>query len=137
VAKRKKQKSVPDIPVSSFSDIAFLLIIFFILTTTMTKEQGFTTDFPSGEVTQRTADKKPSVVISGSDIRLNDQVVSHEQLFQKLTALKLWEKPKEDDRLVILEGQGSLSYQRYYGVMATIAQASGVVAVVKEDKLKK
>ncbi len=133
--KRKRQKSVSDIPVSSFSDIAFLLIIFFILTTTMTKEKGFTTDFPSGQVSMRAAQKNPTVAISGSDIRLNDHPLSHEQLFQKLLALKLGEKQKEQDRLVILETQGSLSYQRYYGIMATIAQASGVVAVVKESKM--
>ena len=135
MAKRKKQKAVPDIPVSSFSDIAFLLIIFFILTTTMTKEKGFTTDFPSGQVTQKSAAKNPSVVLTGSDIRLNDQVVSLEQLGEKLVALKLGEKPKEDDRLVVLEAHGSVSYQRYYGIMAVIAQSGGVVAVTKEDKL--
>ncbi len=133
--KRKKHKSIPDIPVSSFSDIAFLLIIFFILTTTMTKEKGFMTDFPSGQVSMQAAQKNPTVAVSDSDIRLNDRPVTHEQLFQKLLALKLGAKEKEQDRLVILETQGSLSYQRYYGVMATIAQASGVVAIVKESKM--
>lgn len=133
--KRKKSTISPDIPVASFSDIAFLLIIFFILTTTLTKEKGFTTDFPSGQVSVRAAQKTPTVAVSGNDIRLNDQPVSHEQLAQKLQALKLGAKQKDEERLVILETQGSLSYQRYYGVMATIAQASGVVAVVKESKM--
>ena len=132
---RKKQKTDPDIPVSSFSDIAFLLIIFFILTTTMTKEKGFTTDFPSGQVSSQQAKKNPSVKLTGSDIRLDDAVVSHDQLYQNLLKLKLWERPNEEDRMVVLEAEGSISYQRYYGVMATIAQASGVVAVVKESKM--
>ncbi len=135
MAKRRKARGIPDIPVSSFSDIAFLLIIFFILTTTLTKEKGFTTDFPSGQVSAQSAKKNPTVAVTGTEIRLNDQPVSHEQLTEKLQALKLGEKEKEEERLVILETEGSLSYQRYYGVMATIAQASGVVAVVKESKL--
>lgn len=135
MAKRRKEKAVPDIPVASFSDLAFLLIIFFILTTTMTKEKGFTTDFPSGQVSARTAQKNSSVSLSTTEIRFDNQVVSLDQLSEKLMTLKLGERPKDEDRLVILEAQGSVSYQRYYGVMATIAQASGVVAVVKESKL--
>ena len=135
MARRKKDKVPTDIPVASFSDIAFLLIIFFILVTTMSVEKGFTTDFPSGQVTARSAQKTPTVMLTSSEIRFNDRPVTQEQLAQKLAELKLAEREKEEERLVIMESEGSISYQRYYNVMATIAQAGGVVAIVKESKL--
>ena len=39
---RRKEKRELEIPTDSVSDIAFLLIIFFILTTTLSKLTGFT-----------------------------------------------------------------------------------------------
>ncbi len=44
----KKHRS-GEIPVGSFSDIAFLLIIYFLLATTLVKVKSITADMPSGE----------------------------------------------------------------------------------------
>ncbi len=133
---RKKKNRQTSIPVGSFSDIAFLLIIFFILTTTLTKEKGFLTDFPSGEVnTKKSSEKNATVVLTTSDIRLNGEPVTIEKLREKLHGMKLWERETMEDRMVIMEAQGSMPYQQYYAVRSSMAQASGTVAVVKESKL--
>ena len=47
-SKEKKHRS-GDIPVGSFSDIAFLLIIYFLVATSLVKLKGITADLPSGE----------------------------------------------------------------------------------------
>ena len=54
---RRKEKRELEIPTDSVSDIAFLLIIFFILTTTMSKLTGFTAELPSGAASQQQAAK--------------------------------------------------------------------------------
>ena len=46
IARRKRREA--NIDVTSFSDIAFLLIIFFILTTTFVKPAGRKMEIPSG-----------------------------------------------------------------------------------------
>jgi len=47
-SKEKKHRS-GEIPVGSFSDIAFLLIIYFLVATSLVKLKGITADLPSGE----------------------------------------------------------------------------------------
>ena len=55
------------------------------------------------------------------------------ELAGKLGRLKLGEMEKADHRIVILEAQAGIPYQDYYEVMAVISEASGIVAIVKED----
>ncbi|NQT92521.1 MAG: biopolymer transporter ExbD [Lentisphaerae bacterium] len=132
--KRLRRKRLEDIPVGSFADVAFLLIIFFILVTTLNKSKGFQTDLPSGETTQTTsAEKNPSIVLTGADILLDEQPVSLEKLEERLAALKLGELAKPENRIVILEAHAGVPYQDYYEIMATISHASGIVAIVKEN----
>ncbi|UCG43271.1 MAG: biopolymer transporter ExbD [candidate division WOR-3 bacterium] len=49
----KKRESTPDIPMASTSDIAFLLIIFFMVSTVFRKEQGLQITIPEAEATER------------------------------------------------------------------------------------
>ena len=57
----------------AFSDIAFLLIIFFVLTTTFAKFQGTTVNLPSGaEGESEENEKQITVVLDAGKIHLND-----------------------------------------------------------------
>ena len=42
----KKQRVLPEIPTASMADIAFLLIVFFLVTTTMNQEKGLSLHLP-------------------------------------------------------------------------------------------
>ena len=51
---RKKERRDRDaVPMSAFADIAFLLIIFFILTATLNKTKGIITEIPAGEKSEK------------------------------------------------------------------------------------
>ena len=43
---KRRQKSNPEIPTSSIADIAFLLIVFFLVTTTMNQDKGIGMQLP-------------------------------------------------------------------------------------------
>lgn len=122
-----------DIPVVSFSDLAFLLIIFFILATTLVKTHGFSTDFPSGEKSDEPAEKTPSVVIQADRVTLNDKPVDLATLRKELHALKLAERQGEE-KVVLLEAPADVPYQRYFETMAAISEAGGVICIVREEK---
>ena len=130
--RRKRRSGLDDIPVVSFSDIAFLLIIFFILATTLVKTQGFYTDFPSGEKSEAPPQKTATVILREGKITLNDVDVGLPELRKKLEALKLHNKTG-DDKVVMMEAPGKVKYQAYFEVMAAITDAGGTICIVREE----
>ena len=134
VGKRRKQRSMgcDDIPVASFSDIAFLLIIFFILATTLVKTQGFHTEFPQGEKSEEPPKKTTTVQLHKGKITLNDEQVDLAKLKAALAELKLHTRAG-DAKVVILEATGKADYQHYFEVMAAITRAGGTICIVREE----
>ena len=133
---RGKETKELEIPTDSVSDIAFLLIIFFILTTTLSKLSGFTAELPSADASQKQAAKTdaktPSVQLAGGKLLFNEQEVSLQTLQDRLLDLRLGSKEGEE-KVVLLEAGGKVEYQTYYAAMAAISTAGGVVAIVEEE----
>ena len=131
----RKKKPESGVPTDSFSDIAFLLIIFFILVTSLKRIVGFETELPSSkEEKEKTTEKTPTVVLKEGRILYNEAEVSMEDLQQKLAALKLAEKTKGNEKIVLLEASLEVDYQSYYEVMSSISAAGGVVGIMTEDQ---
>lgn len=129
-----KRKREVGIPLDSFSDIAFLLIIFFILTTSIQKMTGFRTELPAGQQSQvKQTEKTPTVNISAGGVLLNEKTVSLEQLASELKALDLGSK-KDEQRVVLLDAGPDADYQLYFEVMALITAADGVIGILTEDE---
>lgn len=129
----RRKPGIPDIPVGSFSDIAFLLIIFFILATTLTSLTGITSDIPAGQKSETLEQKTATLRLHADRILWNDQDIRIPQLREQLQALRLPDKP-EAERVVILEASGDVPYQTYFDAMATVTRAGGVIAMVRESK---
>ncbi len=132
--KEKKNRDLA-IPTDSFSDIAFLLIIYFILATTLTRVRSITADLPSGEKASQAQPDKTSIVnLRGSEIFFNDKKTSMEELNERLAALKLGELDGSK-RVIMLESSRGTPYDNYFQALAAISANDGVVAIVQgEDK---
>lgn len=121
------------VPTDSLSDIGFLLIIFFILTTSIQRVVGFKTDIPSAERAEQTEQSKlPGIKLNQGQLTLDDQPVTPEQLRQRLAAMRLPLKA-EKDRVIVLEATGQVSYQRYYETLSAISAAGGIVGLISES----
>ncbi|MBE7462917.1 MAG: biopolymer transporter ExbD [Planctomycetes bacterium] len=131
--RKSKQQDEPEVPVSSFSDIAFLLIIFFILVTTLTKRAGFMTDMPAGQEGGQQTSKTATVQLHDQKIVFNEKPQEMDELRKALSELKLQEK-EGDAKIVMLETTGNVPYQRYFEVMSAISNAGGVIAIVSEEQ---
>ncbi len=122
---------------SSFSDIANLLIIFFILTTSLAHPFGKLLEMPSAatpEDNSKKAPKIPSINLMVDRIVLTEgegagQEITPNELHADLMRRQLPLKPK-NDRLVMLEVAEEVSYQRYYQIVTLISEAGGVVAMI-------
>lgn len=132
-SKREKKHREGEIPTGSFSDIAFLLIIYFLVATTLVKVKGITADMPAGEKsTQSQNEKTPIVNLRGDQIFLNDKPVDINGLNERLAALDLFNKdPKE--RVIMLESARGTLYGNYFQALASISANGGVIAIVKPE----
>ena len=129
----EKRHREGEIPTGSFSDIAFLLIIYFLVATTLLKVKTITADMPAGEKSaQSQSDKTPIVNLRGEEIFLNDKPVDIVGLNERLAALELFNKESKD-RVIMLESARGTAYGNYYQAMASISANGGVIALVKED----
>jgi len=129
-----KKHRTGEIPTGSFSDIAFLLIIYFLVATTLVKVQSVTADLPTGEKqADAQVDRTPVVNLRGAEIFFSDRKVTVENLNARLAALKLAEQPPEN-RVIMLESTNDTPYDVYFQALAAISSNSGVVAIVEEEE---
>lgn len=131
--KQSKKHRSGEIPTGSFADIAFLLIIYFLVATTLVKVKSITADLPTGEKqNQAQIDKTPTLVLRNDEMRFNDNLVTLEELNQRLAALKLLDK-EPGKRVILLEASDETRYEVYFHALAAIDSAGGVVALVEEE----
>jgi biopolymer transport protein ExbD len=134
MTKQSKKHRDGDIPVGSFSDIAFLLIIYFLVATSLTKIKGITADLPSGEkAAQAQISKTPILNLRGSEMFFNDKPVDMNELRARLAALDLAQQDG-GGKVIMLESTRATPYQTYFQAMATISEHGGVIAIVEEEK---
>lgn len=132
--RREKKNREGGIPTDSFSDIAFLLIIYFLVATTLVRVQSITTEMPSGDkAAQAQSEKTPIVNLRGGQVFFNDAPVTIEALEESLSALDLPARAP-DKRVVMLESATGTPYDIYFEALAAISGNGGVVAMVKPEK---
>ena len=135
LGKKKEGDIEPDL--TSFSDIANLLIIFFILTTSMAHPWGRRVDMPSASTPPEKSSEQsdtPTVNIFADKLTLAEgSGKDHEVTMDELRSF-LWKQDfrnkDEKKRSVALETQPDVPYERYYQVATAIAETGGVVAIL-------
>lgn len=130
----RHERKEPHVPTDSLSDVAFLLIIFFILTTSIRQLTGFVTELPAAEkATAQQTEKTPTVQLRDAELRFNDQVVDTATLRARLFSLNLAGR-REEERIVVVETSGKVDYQRYFETLAAISGAGGIVGLLTEEE---
>lgn len=136
LGKKKTGDISPDL--TSFSDIANLLIIFFILTTSLARPFGRQMDMPSSAKPpeeQKEQSDTPTVNLSADRITISENGKEGRELTMDQLRTELWKKNfparSEKDRAVVLETADDVKYERYYQVATAIAAAGGVIAILE------
>ena len=131
--KQEKKHRSGTIPTDSFSDIAFLLIVYFLVATTLVKVKSITADLPAGEKsTQTQSEKTPIINLRGAEVFFNDKRMEMPELNERLAALDLPNKDGEK-RVIMLESAKGTPYQNYFQALAAISANGGVVAIVEDE----
>ena len=138
IGKKRQGDIEPDL--TSFSDIANLLIIFFILTTTLARPCGRKVDMPSAATPPQQQNQQsdtPTINLMKDRITVSDGGKEGEKEVT-MNELKqfLWKKnfPQMDEKHknVSVETSDDVPYERYYQVVTAIAAAGGVVAILTD-----
>lgn len=134
----KKQAGDVSPDLTSFSDIANLLIIFFILTTSLVRPFGRQIDMPSSAKPPESQQQSetPTVRLMADRMLLSEGDRKEREISMNELRSELWKRnfPKlsERNRAVVVETADDVPYERYYQVATAIAAAGGVVAIMSE-----
>ena len=100
--KLRRNKLLVEPPAGASSDIAFILIVFFLVCASVQPEQGRPQEIPKSEETTEKKDQSqnPEVDLTRTEIKLNKKEISKKSfgpsLAKKLNELK-------DDKVVVLK----------------------------------
>ncbi len=131
---RRKRRPAPESALAAFSDIAFLLIIFFIVTANLTKPEGLITQIPAAQEGETSDQEMPTVQLDGRGILFNDKPLANfDELTEKLNALDLPNRTREEERIVQLEAKENVAYQDYFQAMLAISKAGGQLTIVQRE----
>jgi biopolymer transport protein ExbD len=133
--KLKRGKVLVDPPASASSDIAFILIIFFLVCAAVQPETGIAQILPK---TEEKTDKKDQsqnleVSITPSSIVLNGSPLKLEEFRQRIKAA-LENKTKEADRIVTVKSAPETPYPFWIEVSQSIEQAGGILTLELESE---
>ena len=128
---KDKRKGEPTIPVVAMSDIAFLLIIFFLVTTNFIKESHIKLKLPKAEATQKEEKIQVSVTVDQDGVvYLNGEET---QGLNGDLSILLGDREGEHRR-VFLKCHKELAYDEFMPVIENINKAGGILVLKTDDK---
>ncbi len=128
-----------EIPTSSMADIAFLLIVYFMVTTTFAATRGLDFALPKDDDTPPIVEKEESVLIEirpSGDVIVDQEIMELDEIFDYLKP-KLERNPKKP---VIIKPDPEAPYGKMVGVFDTLRRIKilkeGTAVQVYEISLK-
>lgn len=133
VAHRKAPE--PHVPFIALADIAWQLIIFFLVTSTFTKNDALTFELPNSneEAQQEQNEDTITVQASQASLLLNEKPLELKELQTTLAGM-LAGKTADAERIVVMMAADDLTFQRDLDIKFAIKRAGGIVALMAEDE---
>ena len=133
----RKSKASDQIPSSSLADIAFLLLIFFMLTTVFRTERDRPIEWPAAEATEQIDEKRDNILNiwleSNGEVWINDRLTPMDQV----SAIVGPEWQASGRRLVVsLRADANVPYL-YVDMVQEQLKASGAIYLVFATELER
>ena len=128
--KLRRQSLLTEPPASATSDIAFILIIFFLVCASVQEEDGRPQEIPNSDKEQQA--KNPiRVNLELDHVKLNGEILGNEDFYEKLEKL-LAQKVNEAEKTVSVRCNPAVPYQRWMDITADIEDAGGTIALMRK-----
>ncbi len=135
----KKKKRSFGIPTSSTADIAFLLLIFFLVTTTMDVDKGIPMVLPErgGEVKINPKNIAKILVNASGDVLFDNNIVSDIEL-KELLSTRIKERGVDSDGkpklIVSIKTDRETEYDRYITILDIVKEAGATKISIAEPE---
>ncbi|MDF1851064.1 MAG: biopolymer transporter ExbD [Verrucomicrobiales bacterium] len=122
-------------PATAAPDIAFILIVFFLVCASVQPDTGRPQDIPRSEETPQKEDQSQNIELSLTEktLLLNGELLPFEKLEARLSQL-LAGKESESDRVVIVKSAAETTYQRWIATTMAIESVGGIVTIQMEQE---
>jgi len=133
--RRGSKKRVVDVPVASMGDIAFLLIIFFMVCSNFMKESAVKLDPPTAKDLETIKETQVSVAISkDEEIFLNGQVVPDAEAIEWGVAALIKDKASQEGRTVVFKCHNEIDKAFFEPVLESISKAGALINASGKDE---
>ena len=128
--KLRRGKLLVDPPAASSSDIAFILIIFFLVCASVQPETGLAQTLPRTEAKEekREQSKNLEVSITPSNIVLNGSPLKLAEFSERI-AVALQAKSRPEDKVVVVKSSADTPYDHWIRVSQAIDNAGGIITL--------
>jgi len=130
----RRQPPAPYIPFISLADIAWQIIIFFLIAATFVRGDALKLAVP-GSTSELAGQQTNNVTVQASEesLAVNGQSVALKDLEARLASLLAGAKT-DQDRIVIVSGADDLTFQRDADILYAVQKAGGTVLISDEPK---
>jgi len=131
----RKSGAESEIPTSSLADIAFLLLIFFMVTTVFRKERKRTIDWVTAEAMEKIDEKRKNIihiwVERSGDVWINDRLTPYDDISEIIRPIYA----ENRELVVALRGDREVPYRQINTITEEL-QAAGAVRVTFATRLE-
>lgn len=131
----RKSGADSQIPTASLADIAFLLLIFFMVTTVFRKEEKQDIDWVNAEATEKIDEKRQNIlhvwVTTEGDVFINDRNIAYEDIASVVRPLYA----ENRELVVAIRADREVPYQQINTITQQL-QAAGTVRVTFATRLE-
>jgi biopolymer transport protein ExbD len=123
-----------DPPSSAMNDIAFILIVFFLVCASVEPEDGRSQTIPR---TEKNEDQKNTQTI---EVGLTPATITidgtpyHQDQFPSRIQQLLTQKKTESERIVVVKSQADVPYEHWIAMTEVIERAGGIVTLLLKEE---
>ena len=133
--KLKRTKLLVEPPASATSDIAFILIVFFLVCASVEPDKGRAQTLPRSEPEPQKNKQSQNIEVelTRDAVIMNGNPLPKET-FTKTIILKLADKTREEDKIVAVKSRKEVPYSHWMDVTDIIEDAGGVITLQLEEE---
>ena len=133
--RRSQNKLLIEPPSVATGDIAFNLIVFFLVCASVQPDSGRQQDIPRSESKEEKTEQSENIEVSltRTTVAINGTPLPSAQFLPRLKTL-LRNKSKPEDRIVVVKSSKDAPYQHWIQVTGWIEEAGGVITLQLEEE---